>query len=150
MSKASPIHLSFQRRKTAQNQTSSGSNQGSNGGSWGVVEAKVQVGYQFHSVFSAENWHRLAQHFWVKSGSQWGSWAVVLGVWLLPKFEWGINCTQFLALNTDTGSPNIFGSNQGPNGGHGGVAEAEIQVGYQLHPVFSAEHWHRIAKNVWV
>ena len=64
MSKASPIHLSFQRRKTAQHQTSSGSNQGSNGGSWGVVEAKVQVGYQFHSVFSAENWHRLAQHFW--------------------------------------------------------------------------------------
>ena len=62
------------------------------------------------------------------------------GVWLKPKFKWVINSTQFLALKTDTGSPNIFGSNQGPNGGFGGVVEAKIRLGYQLHSVFSAEH----------
>ena len=33
------------------------------------------------------------------------------------QFELGMSSTQFSALKTDSGWPNLFGSNQGTNGG---------------------------------
>ena len=57
------------------------------------------------------------------------------GPGLKPKFKWGINLSQFLALRTNEGlARQIQGSNQGPNrspwGGGGDLSGVSIPISF--------------------
>ena len=71
----------------------------------------------------------------------------VLGVGQKPKFEWGINSSQFSATKTDAGLPNIFGFKSGFQWGSWGWGWSQNFSGVSILLSFHQQNWWRLTKH---